>query len=235
MTSTTQPGVRPAPGETFTGTVRRLAGAQKPPAKGSPAYSRFVNRKIGRVLAAGAFHAGLTPNHVTFISAGFSAAGIAVIALVRPSVAVAVLIPVLLLVAWTFGAHFQTQPYHVLLFVPSVLAAAGLRWMMGWALATAAFWTTRIHAIMHFYDRLAFVFAGQIAPLALLPGPLQALGYVLPFSSMLWAPAEILRGGPSPGQALAIIAVQLAWLGVTWAAFLGLWRLGVRQYSAVGA
>ena len=39
-------------GESFGGTIRRLAGAQKPPAKGSPAYSRFVNRKIGRVLAA---------------------------------------------------------------------------------------------------------------------------------------------------------------------------------------
>ena len=43
---------------------QRLAGAQKG-AVGAPAYSRFVNRKLGRLLAAVAFHAGLTPNAVT--------------------------------------------------------------------------------------------------------------------------------------------------------------------------
>jgi phosphatidylglycerophosphate synthase len=110
MTSTTQPdagprpGTRPAAGETYLATVRRLAGAQKPPATGSPAYSRFVNRRIGRFLAAGAFHAGLTPNQVTLISAAFSAAGIAVLALVRPGVAGAVLIPLLLLVGYAFDS-----------------------------------------------------------------------------------------------------------------------------------
>ena len=72
------------PKESFTDTVRRLAGAQKPPAKGSPAYSRFINRKIGRVIAAAAYQLGLTPNQVTYISAGFSTASIAAIALAQP-------------------------------------------------------------------------------------------------------------------------------------------------------
>ena len=70
--------------DTFGGTVRRLAGAQKPPAVGSPAYSRFVNRRIGRYLAAGAYQLELTPNQVTAVSAAFSAAGIALVALVDP-------------------------------------------------------------------------------------------------------------------------------------------------------
>jgi phosphatidylglycerophosphate synthase len=93
---TTKPG--------FTETVRRLAGAQKPPAKGSPAYSRFVNRKIGRILAAGSFQLGLTPNQVTFISAGFSAVAIAMIALVRPTPVVAVSIALALLLGYAFDS-----------------------------------------------------------------------------------------------------------------------------------
>ena len=88
----------------FRQTLVRLRDAQKPPAKGSPAYSRFVNRRIGRVLAAAAYGAGLTPNGVTAISAGFSAAGIAVIACLRPSVLTAVLIPLLLLVGYAFDS-----------------------------------------------------------------------------------------------------------------------------------
>jgi phosphatidylglycerophosphate synthase len=66
-------------------TLRRLSAAQKGVA-GAPAYSRFVNRRLGRVFAALAFHAGLTPNAVTAVSATFTAAGITLLALVPPSV-----------------------------------------------------------------------------------------------------------------------------------------------------
>jgi ABC-2 type transport system permease protein len=116
-----------------------------------------------------------------------------------------------------------------------VLLAAALRFVFGWVMASLAFWTTRIHAIMHLYDRMTFLFAGQIAPLSLLPGPLASLAYALPFGYMLWAPTEILRGGVSLEQAGAILAAQSAWLIVSWVAFVIIWRLGVRQFSAVGA
>lgn len=77
-------GHRDTAREGYRDTVRRLAGAQKPPAVGSPAYSRFVNRRIGRHLAAGAYQLGRTPNQVTAVSAAFSAAGILTVALVDP-------------------------------------------------------------------------------------------------------------------------------------------------------
>jgi phosphatidylglycerophosphate synthase len=70
-------------------TLRQLGSAQKAVA-GGPAYSRFVNRKLGRYLAAAAYQRGLTPNTVTFISAGFSFVGILLIALGRPSIGFAV-------------------------------------------------------------------------------------------------------------------------------------------------
>jgi phosphatidylglycerophosphate synthase len=57
-----------------------LASAQKS-TKGAPPYSRYVNRPLGRLLAAAAYQAGLTPNQVTYISAVFTFAGIAMIAL----------------------------------------------------------------------------------------------------------------------------------------------------------
>jgi phosphatidylglycerophosphate synthase len=62
-------------------TLSRLASAQKGRARGAPAYSVYVNRPVGRVLAAIAYRMGLTPNQVTIVSAVFTFAGIAVIAL----------------------------------------------------------------------------------------------------------------------------------------------------------
>jgi ABC-2 type transport system permease protein len=146
-----------------------------------------------------------------------------------------VLLPALVLIAWSFQARFETQVWQVPVFVLSVILAAALRFVFGWVLATLAFWTTRVHGIMHLYDRLGFVFAGQIAPLSLLPGPLAVLGYALPFAYMLWAPAEILRGGMAFDQAMLVVAAQCAWLLVGWLAFVVVWRSGLRQFSAVGA
>ena len=79
------------------------------------------------------------------------------------------------------------------------------------------------------------VFAGQIAPIALVPGWLQVVSYALPFWYMMGAPTEILRGSVSVEQALLIMAGQAAWLVVTVVAFAWIWKRGVRAYSAVGA
>ncbi len=52
----------------FRPALRALAAAQKP-ARGAPAYSRFVNRRLGRVLAAAAHRFRLTPDAVTVLAA----------------------------------------------------------------------------------------------------------------------------------------------------------------------
>jgi phosphatidylglycerophosphate synthase len=70
---------------TYAEALLELRSAQKS-AKGAPAYSRFVNRRAGRVLAAGAYRLGLRPNQVTLISAVFTFSGIALIALARPTI-----------------------------------------------------------------------------------------------------------------------------------------------------
>ncbi|ALO68634.1 hypothetical protein AS189_16530 [Arthrobacter alpinus] len=66
-------------GPRYRGALGRLAESQKTN-KGAPAYSRFVNRPFGRILAAGAFVVGLTPNQVTAMSAVFTFAGLALAA-----------------------------------------------------------------------------------------------------------------------------------------------------------
>ncbi|MGY2085165.1 CDP-alcohol phosphatidyltransferase family protein [Blastococcus sp. SYSU DS0539] len=76
---------RPAAADSFRTVLRRLGAAQKG-AVGAPAYSRFVNRRLGRVLAALAYRIGLGPNAVTGISAVFTFTGIALLALLPPSV-----------------------------------------------------------------------------------------------------------------------------------------------------
>jgi ABC-2 type transport system permease protein len=142
---------------------------------------------------------------------------------------------ILVLISISFGARYETRPWHVLAFVPSVLLAAALLFMFNWVIASLAFWATRMRTANTLFQRAAFVFAGQIAPIGLMPGWLQALSYGLPFWYMMGAPTEILRGAVTPEQTAQILAGQAAWLAVTTVGFFFVWRRGVRAYSAVGA
>ncbi|WP_405065748.1 CDP-alcohol phosphatidyltransferase family protein [Kribbella sp. NBC_01510] len=80
-------------------TVGQLSRAQKPSA-GTPAYSRFVNRRIGRVFAAAAFLGHRTPNQVSLASGFCSLIGIILIALVRPSLPLALAVTALLVLGY---------------------------------------------------------------------------------------------------------------------------------------
>ena len=80
-----------------------LRAAQKPP-HGTAAYSRFVNRPLGRQFAAYAASAGLTPNQVSGLSALFSFAAIAVIALVAPRWWVGMLVAGLLVIGYALDS-----------------------------------------------------------------------------------------------------------------------------------
>lgn len=144
-------------------------------------------------------------------------------------------IPVAVAIAVTFDARFATEPWHAVVGTVSLALGAALYFTFGWVVACVAFWTTRVASVVTLYQRSAFIFAGQIAPLALLPGPLEAIAYALPFGYMLGVPADILRGGVDvPGAALRI-AGQLVWLAISIVAYRAVWRAGLREYSAVGA
>lgn len=60
-------------------TYQRLKSAQKGHARGAPAYSVYVNRPAGRVLAAVAYSLGLSPNHATAISAAHTFGALAIL------------------------------------------------------------------------------------------------------------------------------------------------------------
>lgn len=95
------PGRRRRPG--VRDSVRALAAAQKSKA-GAPLYSRLINRPAGRVLAALAHWAGLSPDQVTVLSACCTYLGIILIAVWEPSVGAAVLVSALLMLGYALDS-----------------------------------------------------------------------------------------------------------------------------------
>lgn len=146
-----------------------------------------------------------------------------------------IMVPVAVLLAWVFGARFEPQPWAIVAAVPALALSFITRLMLGWTLALAAFWTTRVFAINEMYFLASLFLSGQMAPLALLPGALQAVANALPFRWMVAFPVEVILGRLTYQEVGLGLAIQTLWLVVTFGLMSLFWREGVKRYSAVGA
>jgi ABC-2 type transport system permease protein len=148
-------------------------------------------------------------------------------------------LPVMLVIAVALGLAFHASvslhPWSVALFLPVLLLAFLIRFLLEWTLALAAFWTTRVSAINQTYFVLVLFLSGQLAPLSLLPRALQTAAQILPFRWMLGFPVELLTGRLTLQQALAGLGIQFAWVAGAVLLVRLVWRIGIKVYSAVGA
>jgi len=89
--------------ESYRAVVARLAIAQKP-GRGAPPYSRWVNRRLGRLLGAAAYLLGLTPNQVTIISAVFTFSSLVLVIVIAPVWWLGILVAFLLLFGYALDS-----------------------------------------------------------------------------------------------------------------------------------
>jgi len=143
--------------------------------------------------------------------------------------------PVALFLLATFGATLHPEPWHLIAFVPTLVLAMVLRFLLEWTLALAAFWITRTVALNQAYYVAVLFLSGQVAPLSLFPPAVQAVASVLPFRWMVAFPVETVLGRLAPGEVLAGFGAQLGWIIVSLVLMRVIWRAGIRRYSAVGA
>jgi phosphatidylglycerophosphate synthase len=87
----------------FTRALTELSKAQKP-RRGVSLYSRFINRPLGRVLAAACFTLRMSPNAVTLVSALVTAAGLALVVTGPPSAWRAIAVMLLLVLGFALDS-----------------------------------------------------------------------------------------------------------------------------------
>jgi ABC-2 type transport system permease protein len=148
-------------------------------------------------------------------------------------------LPLMLVAAVVLGFIFRpalSPPlWAIALFVPALVLAFAVKFIVEWTLALSAFWTTRVSAINQGYFVAALFLSGQMAPLSLLPRPLQVVASVLPFRWVISFPVELFLGHLDARQAAIGLVAQVGWLLLGLVLLRTVWRAGVRVYSAVGA
>lgn len=146
------------------------------------------------------------------------------------------IIPAAILLGMVFNADFGgTSALDVLAFIPALLLAMVLRFVVEWTLALAAFWLTKVSAINNLFD-VAFLFlGGQFAPLDVMPGWIRTLALLSPFPWSISFPVEVALGRRDGGEILVGYAAQLGWIAFAIAVLSLVWRRATSKYSAVGA
>jgi len=143
--------------------------------------------------------------------------------------------PVAVFLVLTFGARIEPQPWQLLAFIPALVLAMILRFVLEWCVGILAFWVTKMGAVSQAYWVTTLFLSGQIAPLSLLPPVVQTLATALPFRWMVSFPVELALGRLSAEQVLVGYLAQVFWIGVALVILRVFWRAGIKRYAAVGA
>ncbi len=122
-----------------------------------------------------------------------------------------------------------------LLFVLSAAFSLVIGFGVNLLVGLAGFLTTNIWGIRIVKDSVVAFFAGQVVPLALMPGPLAAVAHALPFQGMVDGPLRLLLGHyHGPAEAAGILAGQAAWAGVLAGLAALAWRGVIRRVEVLG-
>jgi ABC-2 type transport system permease protein len=145
------------------------------------------------------------------------------------------LVPIWIGLALILRPAFNPDWLGLALFLPSMVMAALISFLIGSCFAMLAFWTTRSMSFWDIWMSLTLLLGGQVAPVAVLPGLLQQAAVVLPMRYTVGFPIEVALGRVQGAELAAGLAIQAGWTVAAAAAFVVIWRTGVKRYAAVGA
>lgn len=144
------------------------------------------------------------------------------------------LIPIALVVGLAFGARMNPPLWSVIAFVPAIILAGVLRFVLQYAIAILGFWMDRNDGIFSTYWTLQTFMGGMLAPLTLLPPVLRVAANVLPFKYFFAFPIDLMLGNLTVDEALIGFGAQLAWVIGGTVITVIMWRTGVKRYGAYG-
>lgn len=119
-------------------------------------------------------------------------------------------------------------------FFAAIWFAYLIRTMTLTLLGMVTFWTTRVSALFELYFAAELIFSGRLVPLSLMPEWVQQAAWVMPFRWAFGFPIEALVGSMSINELLIGLGMQLAWILFGVIAVSLVWKVAIRQFSAVG-
>ncbi len=132
------------------------------------------------------------------------------------------------------GALVWTGPGALFLGLLASLLGFLLNFFVAYVLGLLALWLEESTDLYNAWYVLFMLFSGYLAPLDLYPEAVRAFLFWTPFPYLAYLPAALWAGEPVAGAGRAF-GVLAGWTLLAWLLARGLWRAGLRRFSAMGA
>lgn len=153
---------------------------------------------------------------------------------------IAVLLSGLALIALALagvGLYFHTAPVAwqgALLFVPALLGALVLNFLIFFCVGMWAFWLSEIGFLFEAVRIVIVVLSGGIFPLDIFGDTVCGILKYLPFNYAVGFPVDVLVGTTTGADVWTGLALQVFWIAAVLFISRGLWNLGSRKFLAAG-
>ena len=145
------------------------------------------------------------------------------------------LLPIWALVAWVAKPSTDITYLSLALGIFATFLAAIINFLWGYTIGLSAFWFTRTDAISELWFGASLFFGGRMAPLTILPVPLQWVAMLMPFKWIIWFPSAVLMGNVRGAEVIQGLLMQCVWLAAGLLLFPYVWQTALRRYTAVGS
>lgn len=137
---------------------------------------------------------------------------------------------------WVCSGYFDSFPDAVTLaaYLASLIMAFLVGFYLEAMLGMVGFWFLEVTSLLYVVNTLNFFISGQMFPLDLLPSWAARLLKALPFQYLAYFPAAVFLGKIQGATLIEGLLAQAAWAFGFMVMARGLYRLGLRRYSAYG-
>jgi ABC-2 type transport system permease protein len=143
-------------------------------------------------------------------------------------------IPLTIVVVLVFGLRFPSDPAVWAAFILSALLGRAVLFFFDYILASLTFYTTEVWGLGVLVFGIGLFFAGNLIPLAMLPGALQTLAVNTPFAQALYVPVSLLSGVAPLADAPRLWLAQAAWLVSLLLLSRAVFNIAVRKVTVQG-
>ena len=143
-------------------------------------------------------------------------------------------IPIVLSMMVFAGGSTARDPRLWAIGLVTIAGAWLINFLVNCAMGCIAFFAESATSIFEVWLALWMIFSGYLFPLDLFPPWARHLLDWLPFRLMMDLPVRCLTGMITPREALQGLGLQILWIGGLLVAAQGMWKMGMRRFSAVG-
>ncbi len=123
---------------------------------------------------------------------------------------------------------------NIAMFLPLMLAAYSIAFLLYFTLALATFWVGRQWWLRQLIALAILIAGGGLIPLTFFPPIAQFVLSLLPFQYCFFIPVIVLQGFYDASQLVSIFLLDALWLVILWVLSRLVWRLGRNRYEGAG-